>query len=345
MSDMHDTRRLHGGGAEREPEKIKPVLATPVPRCAEVSDSGRLAWLEGEYGHLRARVTGLGDALGGVRIRNFFTVLAVCVVLLGLMWRQESNFDERIRAERAERGEMVKQVQEFYFALERVARDADKNLEGEQPEASLHRRQDETEHPAWESDDRATKPVAEARSDRDSRDEAKRWYDRMHGCPNGFGMYALPGADWDEAVISRCFDEWRVIELTSIYGERRYEHFDRVAYPIVKQMKRWSTKRFWEAGRVAEKLRKERGRNLAMDGNAIAAAAKPPRTLVELRQYDDEVIEAYNDDLRVIVVQHLPYAYGARIRVLLHLTPEHYAFARNWSRVRMRPLEDTHRNR
>lgn len=116
MSDMHDTRRLHGGGVERESKQM--------PRAAKVSDSGRLAWLEGECGHLRARVTGIGDALGGIRIWNFFAILAVCVILLGLMWRQQSKFEERIQTERDATVEELKKV---HSALYRVDEAVDDN--------------------------------------------------------------------------------------------------------------------------------------------------------------------------------------------------------------------------
>lgn len=94
MSDMHDTRRLHGGGAEREPDVAKPAPA-PV-RTQTVFDMG-------DHSRLWQRLTDLGKEIEDARtfsiIISFAFALVVSVSTIFLIWRKEVNVEERLAAQ------------------------------------------------------------------------------------------------------------------------------------------------------------------------------------------------------------------------------------------------------
>lgn len=138
MSDVYDTRRFHGGGAEREPDAAKPA---PVA-CANPQS----AWdVEDRRQSLRRQVANLGEVVAHNKTSGIISAGVICGALLILIWRQQANFDEHIHAEREatvkelkkvhialeqldeEREAVAGRVWELYSALERVAVVAEEN--------------------------------------------------------------------------------------------------------------------------------------------------------------------------------------------------------------------------
>lgn len=416
-----DTRRLNGGGQDR---KLDPERSEPnVPKAAESAPvKTQTVFDMGDHSRLWQRVTDLGRMLERSKTNAIAAIVAsamlVFIPLVVLVSRQQTNFDERLAAQRkdseAYREAMEKQLQEFLWAFERLAVDVDENRKATaaalttpavtlDPEDFRNRTTRSHCYYGWSIvrmfDDLE---VIHLRWDRELYEKYDNtqgdWYDpgeadqyihfgrELYECAK---YQQRESSDWvdvrgrlwgfvqavhgevaafesirnlDHCAITEHYDAERVIGVR--YGGPEkitlYRRFDDTSYALAKEMKTLDVWKLKEAQRASKKMEPENERSCeSAAGERAADFTNPkPATLAELRQYDGEEIlsmgevgtKRWGDPSPVvmtynIMVNHLPYAYGKRVRVLLRLSAEDYALAKNWRKLDVQALENARRNR